>query len=140
MTNGEVLAPQTSSYEATRFNALRHGVLSKYTVLPWEDKSDYEALIQSLVDEYHPEGPTEEHLVEELAGAIWRKRRLRVGERAAHTQALSTTQLGTFSETSRAALVLITRNYGGRAPGEAVSATEEQRLMALTIVEQDEKG
>jgi hypothetical protein len=23
--------------EITRFNALRHGVLSRYTVLPWED-------------------------------------------------------------------------------------------------------
>ena len=25
-----------SSYETTRFNALRHGVLSRHTVLPWE--------------------------------------------------------------------------------------------------------
>ena len=26
------------SYEVTRFNALRHGVLSRYAVLPWEDR------------------------------------------------------------------------------------------------------
>jgi hypothetical protein len=25
------------AYEITRCNALRHGVLSRYTVLPWED-------------------------------------------------------------------------------------------------------
>ena len=28
---------ETKSTEITRFNALRHGVLSRYTVLPWED-------------------------------------------------------------------------------------------------------
>jgi len=26
---------------STRFNALRHGVLSCYTVLPWEDAGEY---------------------------------------------------------------------------------------------------
>ena len=30
--------------EMTRFNALRHGVLSRYTVLPWEDADEYRAL------------------------------------------------------------------------------------------------
>ena len=28
--------------EITRFNALRHGVLSRYTVLPWEDAAEYQ--------------------------------------------------------------------------------------------------
>ena len=27
-------------YDASRFNALRHGALSVHTVLPWEDKAD----------------------------------------------------------------------------------------------------
>jgi hypothetical protein len=134
MTIGEVLAPQTASYEASRFNALRHGVLSKYTVLPWEDKSDYETLLQSLVDEYHPKGPTEEHLVEELVGAIWRKRRLRIGERAAHGRALREATLP-GQPTNQAALVLLAHDYRGRVPGEAVSSTEEQRIAALNILE-----
>ncbi|MGH8570455.1 MAG: hypothetical protein ACREXU_21240 [Gammaproteobacteria bacterium] len=30
------LPAQTGGTEITRFNALRHGVLSRYTVLPWE--------------------------------------------------------------------------------------------------------
>ena len=68
-----------SSYETTRFNALRHGVLSRHTVLPWEERSEYESLLNALVVEHAPDGPTEEHLVEELAGIIWRKRRLRMG-------------------------------------------------------------
>ena len=75
-------------YDASRFNALRHGVLSVHTVLPWEDKADYEALLTALVEEYAPHGPTEEHLVEEIAGAIWRKRRLRLAEAASHRRGI----------------------------------------------------
>jgi hypothetical protein len=33
------------NYGETRFNALRHGILSRYTVLPWEDEADYQALL-----------------------------------------------------------------------------------------------
>src|SRR6476660_6112380 len=53
-----------SSYETTRFNALRHGILSRHTVLPWEDRSEYQTLLDALVAEHAPDGPTEEHLVE----------------------------------------------------------------------------
>jgi hypothetical protein len=60
------LSAETTGTEITRFNALRHGVLSRYTVLPWEDSDEYEALVASLVAEHQPQGPTEEHLVEEL--------------------------------------------------------------------------
>jgi hypothetical protein len=28
------------SYELTRFNATRHGILSRHAVLPWEDRSE----------------------------------------------------------------------------------------------------
>jgi hypothetical protein len=75
-------------YDATRFNALRHGVLSGYTVLPWEDKDEYCELLNAIVAEHQPRGPTEEHLVEEMAGVIWRKRRLRLAESAAFRQGL----------------------------------------------------
>ena len=60
-----------ASYETTRFNALRHGVLSRHTVLPWEDRSEYQALLDALVAEHAPDGPTEEHLV---AGCGWPRR------------------------------------------------------------------
>jgi hypothetical protein len=71
------------SYVTSRFNALQHGVLSRYVVLPWEDEKEYQALLGALVAEHKPQGPTEEHLVEELAGILWRKRRLRLAEGAA---------------------------------------------------------
>ena len=56
--------------EVTRFNALRHGVLPPYTVLPWENADEYRALVDALTAEHEPQGPTEEHLVEELAGIM----------------------------------------------------------------------
>jgi hypothetical protein len=80
----------TEGYEVTRFNALRHGVLSRYTVLPWEDEEEYCRLLDALVAEHSPEGPTEEHLVEEMAGILWRKRRLRLAESAAFHRGLKT--------------------------------------------------
>ena len=64
----------------TRFNAVRHGILSRYTVLPYESEGEYVALLEALVAEHRPDGPTEEHLVEEIAGVIWRKARLRIVE------------------------------------------------------------
>src|SRR5262249_35990255 len=94
----------TAATALTRFNALRHGVLSRYTVLPWEDAGEYHALVAALVAEHRPQGPTEEHLVEELAGILWRKRRLRLAEAAAHRRGLEDT-LTPYHNTVKAALV-----------------------------------
>ena len=69
-------------YEIVRFNALKHGILSRYTVLSHENHADYESLVNSLMDEHLPAGATEQHLVEELASVIWRKRRVLQAEGA----------------------------------------------------------
>ena len=71
---------EKDSYKGSRLNALRHGILSRHTILPWEDENDYAALLASLEDEYQPSTPTESHLVEELAGIMWRKARVRLAE------------------------------------------------------------
>jgi len=60
-------------YEVVRFNAMKHGILSRYTVLSHESHTDYESLVNSLMEEHLPAGPTEQHLIEELASIIWRK-------------------------------------------------------------------
>src|SRR6266850_3480518 len=98
------LPNETSGTEVTRFNALRHGVLSRYTVLPWEDAAEYQDLVAALAAEHAPQGPTEEHLVEEVAGIFWRKRRLRLAEAAAHRRGLEDT-LQPYRKTVKAALV-----------------------------------
>jgi hypothetical protein len=100
----QTLPAETGGTDITRFNALRHGVLSRYTVLPWESADEYRAVVEALVAEHRPQGPTEEHLVEEIAGILWRKRRLRLAEAAAHRRGLQGT-LASYRETVKAALV-----------------------------------
>jgi hypothetical protein len=67
-------------YQAVKYNALKHGVLSKLTVLPHEDAREFETLRDALIEEHQPSGPTETHLVEDLASIMWRKRRVLMAE------------------------------------------------------------
>jgi hypothetical protein len=71
-------------YDRSRFNALRHGILSQHLVLPWENQDEFDALHEALVAEHKPDGLTERHLVEEVACILWRKRRLCLAEAAAY--------------------------------------------------------
>jgi hypothetical protein len=73
---------QGAGYQLVRFNAMKHGILSRYTVLSHENHADYESLVNSLMDEHLPAGATEQHLIEELASVIWRKRRVLQSEGA----------------------------------------------------------
>lgn len=40
----QTLPAETSGTDITRFNALRHGILSRYTLLPWENADEYQAI------------------------------------------------------------------------------------------------
>jgi hypothetical protein len=128
--------PREGNYQITRFNALRHGLLSQYAVLPWEDGEEYRSLLDALIAEHSPHGPTEEHLVEELAGIIWRKRRLRLGEAAAHHRALRHTT-DPSRDTAKAALIH-RAGEGEGSTGEAIRATDEQTAADLADVKADQ--
>lgn len=132
----KTLPTENTGTEITRFNALKHGILSRYTVLPWEDEGEYQALVEALTAEHTPHGPTEEHLVEELAGILWRKRRLRLAEAAAYQRGLQRTT-EPFSETGNAALahLLSSRDIGN--VNEAISATSEDTADETTDLEDD---
>lgn len=126
MTKGgkqEVAAVSHNSYAGTRFNAVKHAILSRFTVLPWEDAGEYEILFSALVEEHMPEGPTETHLVEELAGVVWRKRRLRLAEASAMREGLYEATRS-YSDSGEAALVCV--SAAGGNVGEALRATPEQ--------------
>jgi hypothetical protein len=123
--------------DVTRFNALKHGILSRYTVLPWEDAEEYRSLVSALTGEYNPSGPTEEHLVEELAGILWRKRRLRLAEGAAHRRGLEAT-LKPYKETAKVALVHVERPNSSETATEAIRTTETETEEDLADVAADE--
>ncbi len=73
---------ETNNYAAVQYNALKHGILSKHVVLPHEDNDEFDDLLAALIAEHLPGGATEMHLVEELAGSMWRKRRVLLAEGA----------------------------------------------------------
>jgi hypothetical protein len=118
----QTLPAETGGTDITRFNALRHGVLSRYTVLPWESTDEYRAVVEALVAEHGPQGPTEEHLVEEIAGILWRKRRLRLAEAAAHRRGLEGT-LASYRETVKVALVHLDTTGQSERVVDAIRAT-----------------
>lgn len=70
------------NYEPVRFNAMKHGILSKLAVLAHEDHAEFADLLAALIDEHRPGGITERLLIEELATIIWRKRRVLMAEGA----------------------------------------------------------
>lgn len=85
----EEAAPEAKgSYEAVRFNAMQHGILSRLVVLAHEDHAEYGGLLAALIEEHRPAGMTEQHLIEELAAIIWRKRRVLLAEGAAINRGL----------------------------------------------------
>ena len=131
------LLAETGGTEITRFNALRHGVLSRYTVLPWESADEYQTLVAALVAEHAPQGPTEEHLVEELAGILWRKRRLRLAEAAAHRRGLEHT-FDSYRKTAEAALAHVETADESSDVCEAVRISPEDEEDEIQDIQEDE--
>ncbi len=70
------------NYAPVRFNAMKHGILSRQAVLEHEDHAEFADLLAALIEEHRPAGMTERHLIEELATIIWRKRRVLLAEGA----------------------------------------------------------
>jgi hypothetical protein len=67
-------------------NARKHGAFSQMIILPGEDRQEYEALHQAVMEEWDPQGRTQEDKVSDIVQNLWRKgqlrrRRLRAAER-----------------------------------------------------------
>jgi hypothetical protein len=74
-------------------NSLRHGLSAKSIVLPNEDSGEYEQLLDAHIDQFHPRTDVEMELVEAMAVARWRLRRIRTIETN-----LFTTELDRYQE------------------------------------------
>lgn len=56
-------------------NAVKHGAFAGALILPGEDIEAFKKLHASLVDEWSPEGPSEDDKVMSVAQNMWRKLR-----------------------------------------------------------------
>jgi len=61
-------------------NSLKHGLTARQTVLPAENKDEFDALVASFRDHYHPHGPLEIEVTDEIAASLWRLQRARAHE------------------------------------------------------------
>ncbi len=75
--------PKTEAGKAvSRKNAITHGLLSKETLLPWEDAGSLEKLSEALERELTPVGELEGFFVDRIVADMWRLRRALSGETA----------------------------------------------------------
>ena len=112
------------NYLPVRYNAVKHGVLSTLVVLPHEDGGEFSGLLEALAVEHLPTGPTEMHLIEELAGIMWRKRRVLLAEGAAINRGLRSVATDSYSNPAKAAVP-----FGHGMPDKP---TDMQDLMEAT--------
>jgi hypothetical protein len=106
------VVPIRREFQVHRFDPIKHGVLSRHIVLPWEDREAFEEILRGLLAEHQPHGPTAYHLVEDLAGVIWRKRRLLQAEGAA----------------IRERLYEVTQTYGHEKIGRSALAHKAEKI------------
>jgi hypothetical protein len=57
-------------------NSLRHGLSAKSVVLPAESREQFHVLLDAHIQQFHPANPIEMDLVEAMAVARWRLRRI----------------------------------------------------------------
>jgi len=68
--------------QRSRHNALKYGIFAKNILLKDESQSEFDSLLNGLLNDFRPEGTLEELLVEKLAALAWRHRRLFLAEGA----------------------------------------------------------
>lgn len=71
-----------SNYNSSKYNAVKYGIFSKNAVMHWENKDDYDSILNDLIEEYQPNNITEQHLIVDMANIIWSKLRLKYAEKA----------------------------------------------------------
>ncbi len=83
---------------ASKINAIKHGLLAADFVVRDEDPVEFAGVLESLIDEFQPQGPLEEQLVERVAACMWRLRRLYRVEAEIFTYETMTIALNNASE------------------------------------------
>ena len=71
--------------QVSRFNALKHGVDARQTVIPGENQADLECLAAEYQDEICPQTAIERYLVDTLILSDWLRRRLQHAQAELYT-------------------------------------------------------
>ena len=122
MSNLERSVPvETTGTVVTRFNALRHGVLSRYTVLPWERRGGIPSPGRRARRRARPARTDRGASGRGTGWRLWRKRRLRLAEAAAHRRGLDDT-FASYRETVKVALVHLRAPEGNASASPMPSA------------------
>ena len=66
----------------SRNNSTTHGLTAKQVVIEGEDAEDFDCLLDGLIKEFAPRSILEQQLIEQLAGYLWRSRRILILEAA----------------------------------------------------------
>jgi len=75
MTEQNQLPAKVPKREVVKWNALKHGILSREAVLPSEIPEEFESLLHASSDHFKPMGSLEALPLEKIAVTLWRLRR-----------------------------------------------------------------
>jgi|ERR1019366_2276353 hypothetical protein len=79
--------PKTSQGKATAsLNALRHGLRARTVVLPDENQEEFDQIHAGLQDQYRPQNPAAQYLVDQAAIAQWKLVRAEVFEARSYAE------------------------------------------------------
>ena len=67
--------PKTEAGQASRCNAVRHGLTAETVISALEDAEDYKAFEAAITADYDAQSAVERELVLRLASLLWRLRR-----------------------------------------------------------------
>lgn len=64
------------AYLNSKYNAIKHGILSRKAILEWESREDFDNLCVQLTNQFNPQTPLEKHYLADLINTLWRKQRI----------------------------------------------------------------
>jgi hypothetical protein len=90
-------------------NSTRHGILADVILLEGESRERFLAVVNSVVDEFQPETPTETTMVQKIAVAHWRQMRIWAMDSAGLTHEMQLQAQSMTTETAATRAVLAFR-------------------------------
>ena len=63
-------------YLNSKYNAVKHGILSRKAILEWESREEFDNLCVQLTNQFNPQTPLEKHYLADLINTLWRKQRI----------------------------------------------------------------